>query len=120
MDRFSRRHTERRAHRRAECFPSVGSVAPCLTAPLFEEILYRGFLLPALTRFLPIAYALPLNALLFGLHHHALPALLPLSALGLLWGVLYLQSGNLLVCILIHALWNARIFLISLMEGAAG
>lgn len=93
---------------------ALGSLAPCLTAPVFEEVLYRGFLLPALTKFVPLGTALPLHALLFGLHHHALPALLPLSALGLLWGALYVLSGNLLVPMLIHAMWNSRIFITSL------
>ena len=86
---------------------AIGSLGPCLSAPVFEEVLYRGFLLPALTRFVPLAYALPLNAVLFGLHHNSLVALLPLSMLGLLWGWLYLLSGNLLVTILVHAMWNA-------------
>ena len=36
----------------------LGCFAPCVTAPLFEEILYRGFLLPALLRFLPYRLAL--------------------------------------------------------------
>ena len=97
----------------------IGSIGPCLTAPLFEELLYRGFLLPALCRFLPLNLALILHALLFGLHHHALPALLPLSALGLLWGLLYVASGNLVVSACVHALWNGRIFLTSLLEMAA-
>ena len=97
----------------------IGSIGPCLTAPLFEELLYRGFLLPALCRFLPLNLAFILHALLFGLHHHALPALLPLSALGLLWGLLYVASGNLVVSACVHALWNGRIFLTSLLEMAA-
>lgn len=91
----------------------IGSIGPCLTAPVFEEVLYRGFLLPALLRFVPLRVALPLQAALFGAHHHSLKGLLPLSALGLLWGILYVSSGNLLVPILIHALWNSRIFLSS-------
>ena len=37
--------------------------------------------------------------------------LLPLSVTGFVWGVLYVGSGNLLVPILIHALWNTRVFL---------
>lgn len=95
---------------------SIGSIAPCVSAPVFEEVLYRGFLLPSLCRFMPLRMALPLHALLFGLHHNALPSLLPLSVLGLLWGVLYIRSGNLLVPILVHALWNSRIFLSSLRD----
>ena len=39
-----------------------------------------------------------------------------LSALGLLWGWLYVRSGNLVVPILVHALWNSRIFLQSLLR----
>ena len=37
--------------------------------------------------------------------------LLPLSVTGAFWAVMYINSGNLLVPIMIHALWNARIFL---------
>jgi membrane protease YdiL (CAAX protease family) len=43
----------------------VGSIAPCVTAPWWEEVLYRGFLLPALTLYLPLHYALPASAVLF-------------------------------------------------------
>ena len=34
----------------------------------------------------------------------------PLAALGATWSYLYLASGNLLVPVAIHALWNARVF----------
>ena len=89
----------------------LGCLAPCVTAPLFEEVLFRGFLLPALLRFLPLAAAVPVHALLFALHHSSLQALLPLTFLGVLWACLYAASHNLLVTVLIHAMWNARIFL---------
>lgn len=42
-------------------------------------------------------------------------AMLPLSVLGLVWSLLYLYSGNLLVTVLIHAMWNSRVFLGSLL-----
>ena len=67
-------------------------------------------------RFVPLRLALPLQAALFGMHHQALGSLLPLSALGLLWGLLYVASANLLVPVLVHALWNSRIFLVSLQD----
>ncbi|CAN0467555.1 unnamed protein product [Hapterophycus canaliculatus] len=41
--------------------------------------------------------------------------MLPLSVLGLVWSLLYLYSGNLLVTVLIHAMWNSRVFLGSLL-----
>ena len=37
--------------------------------------------------------------------------MLPLFALGLTWSTLYVLSGNLFVTILVHTLWNARVFL---------
>jgi len=88
----------------------VGCLAPCLSAPFLEEVLYRGFLLPALARSMPLRWAMLAQALLFGAHHHSWSTMLPLSALGWLWSALYLRSGNLLVPILVHALWNARVF----------
>ena len=48
----------------------------------------------------------------------ALKGLLPLSALGMVWGVAYVCSGNLVVPIVIHALWNSRIFLSSVLACA--
>ncbi len=94
----------------------VGCVAPCVTAPIFEEVLYRGFVLPALLRFVPLGIALPLHALLFGAHHRSLATLLPLSTLGLLWAALYVGSRNLLVPMLVHALWNCRVFALAYWE----
>lgn len=41
--------------------------------------------------------------------------MLPLSVLGLVWSLLYLYSRNLLVTVLIHAMWNSRVFLGSLL-----
>ena len=94
----------------------VGCIAPCVTAPIFEEVLYRGFVLPALMCFVPLTAALPLHALLFGLHHLSLATLLPLSTLGLLWAALYVGSRNLLVPMLVHALWNCRVFALAYWE----
>jgi len=81
----------------------------------WEEVLYRGFLLPALHLFLPLPFALPFSGLLFGLHHQALASVLPLAALGSFWALLYVLSRNLAVPVLIHALWNSRVFLGSLL-----
>ncbi|CAM9502816.1 unnamed protein product [Discosporangium mesarthrocarpum] len=94
---------------------AVGSIAPCVTAPWWEEVLYRGFLLPALTLYLPLALAVPTSAALFAAHHMNLQAMLPLSILGLVWSLLYMCSGNLLVTVFIHAMWNSRVFLGSLL-----
>lgn len=95
----------------------IGGLGPCITAPIFEEVLYRGFLLPALTRFFPLSVALPLHAALFGMHHNSYRGLLPLSVLGFVWALLYVFSGNLVVPIVVHAMWNSRIFVQSAFFG---
>jgi membrane protease YdiL (CAAX protease family) len=55
------------------------------------------------------------SAVIFAAHHMSMSGMIPLTTLGYLWAVLYLLSGNLLVPILIHAMWNSRVFLGSLL-----
>jgi len=93
---------------------ALGVLAPCFSAPLFEEVLYRGFLLRALAAYMPIGLAVPVQGMLFSAHHVAPHAFIPLAALGSFWAVLYLASGNLVVCALVHALWNSRAIIVSL------
>lgn len=94
---------------------AIGSIGPCVSAPVFEEVLYRGFLLPALACFLPMWAAIPASSVLFAIHHLNPTMVVPLSMLGFIWAILYAKSGNLTVTILIHAMWNSRVFLGSLL-----
>lgn len=94
---------------------AIGSIGPCVSAPVFEEVLYRGFLLPALACFLPMWAAIPASSVLFAIHHLHPTMMLPLSMLGFIWAILYAKSRNLTVTILIHAMWNSRVFLGSLL-----
>ena len=89
----------------------VASLAPCVTAPWWEEVVYRGFLLPALGLFLPTPLSVPLSGVLFGVHHMMPESAIPLAALGTLWAGLYVASGNLAVTVIVHAMWNSRVFL---------
>ena len=82
-----------------------------LIAPLVEELLFRGFLLPPLTRRLGRSLAVVLTALLFGLLHLSDPASVPpLVAFGLALGGLRQWSGSLGPSVLLHALNNAAAF----------
>ena len=89
----------------------IAAITPCVGAPLYEELQSRAFLLQAMTAVLPLRGALLASGVLFGAQHMQVGLLLPLSVTGFVWGVLYVGSGNLLVPILIHALWNTRVFL---------
>ncbi|HEY9798669.1 MAG TPA: CPBP family glutamic-type intramembrane protease [Leptolyngbyaceae cyanobacterium] len=79
----------------------------CVAAPVFEEIIFRGFLLPSLTRYVPVWGAILASSLLFAIAHLSLSEVLPLLALGMVLGVVYTRSRNLLASMLLHGLWNA-------------
>ncbi|KAL7546516.1 hypothetical protein ACHAWF_009839 [Thalassiosira exigua] len=89
----------------------VGYIAPCLSAPWWEEVLYRGYLLPALGLFMGFWPSVFVSGILFSVHHLSVMGAIPLSVLGWLWAALYAKSGNILVTILIHGMWNSRVFL---------
>lgn len=76
-------------------------------APLFEEIMFRGFLLPSLTRYLPVWGSILLSAFLFAIAHLSLSEVLPLMTLGIILGFVYVKSKNLLAPMLLHSLWNS-------------
>jgi membrane protease YdiL (CAAX protease family) len=78
-----------------------------ICAPFFEEFLFRGFLLASLTRYLPVWAAILVSSLLFALAHLSLSEVLPLTALGMVLGLVYTRERNLLAPMLIHSLWNS-------------
>ncbi len=78
-----------------------------IAAPVFEEIFFRGFLLPSLTRYVPVGWAIGLSALIFAMAHLSLSEVLPLTVLGSVLGFVYTRSRSLLAPILLHSLWNS-------------
>ncbi|WP_373529327.1 lysostaphin resistance A-like protein [Nostoc sp.] len=78
-----------------------------IAAPFFEEILFRGFLLPSLTRYLPVWGSILVSSLLFAIAHLSLSEILPLTSLGIVLGVVYTRSRNLFAPMLLHSLWNS-------------
>ncbi len=78
-----------------------------IAAPLFEELLFRGFLLPSLTRYVSRPAAIGLSAAFFAIAHLSLAELLPLFVLGCVLGTVYTRSRNLASSMLLHALWNS-------------
>jgi membrane protease YdiL (CAAX protease family) len=88
-------------------------IAPCVTAPWWEEVLYRGFLLPVLSSAFGYPIAAFVQAVVFSAHHMSVTAFVPLLVLGYAWGVLYRECQNLWVPVLIHAMWNSRVFFTS-------
>lgn len=78
-----------------------------LIAPLTEELLFRGVLLPALVRAHGRAAGLIVSALLFALVHGRPTAMIYALGAGLVLGALRLRTGSVLLCILMHSATNA-------------
>ncbi|MGD9588152.1 MAG: lysostaphin resistance A-like protein [Pyrinomonadaceae bacterium] len=82
------------------------------TAPLVEEVVYRGVLYSALQRAVGMNAAIGLVTLLFALVH--LPQYYPsfstmflLTMLSLILTLVRARTGNLLPCVIIHTIFNA-------------
>lgn len=76
-------------------------------APVVEELFFRGLLLGALRRRFPAAPAVAVGAVVFGLAHYDVAALLGLAAFGVVLGVLVVRTGRLGPAVLAHAAFNA-------------
>ena len=89
----------------------TGYLAPCVSAPVWEEVLYRGFLLPGLHAVTHSWTAAALvQAAVFSAHHMSVTGALPLAVLAWTWALLYTRSRNLLTVVVVHAMWNSRVF----------
>jgi membrane protease YdiL (CAAX protease family) len=88
-----------------------------VVAPLFEETLFRGVLLPGLAPRLGNRGAVLLSAALFAAAHLSLAEWLPLFVLGCGLGLLRLRSGRLGPPVLMHGLWNGLTFVNLLLLG---
>jgi membrane protease YdiL (CAAX protease family) len=126
LEAFRRLHD---ALRPSGPFDAVASVATIALAPaLFEEILFRGIVLPSLLRSVGTYGAIAVSALLFGIIH--LDFLTPGATfyrvpfafvVGLGLGLLRIRSGSLLPPFLAHALLNTITFVAALLiEEPAG
>ena len=85
-------------------------VTTTLLAPLFEEIIFRGILLPTLSRDFGIILGIVFSAFIFALAHLSLGEMPPLFVLGIGLGITRMASGSLLSSVIMHSLWNGLTF----------
>ncbi len=85
-----------------------------LAGPFLEELAFRGMMLDAYRRGHSALYAVLATGLLFGLYHFSLPFLLPLSFLGVVFGVVRVLCKTLWCSVFAHCLHNAlTLFLVA-------
>eukprot|EP01018_Ginkgo_biloba_P000614 Gb_21879 [translate_table: standard] len=108
---FSASHVEQSIMARDPVAMLLYAIVVSVCAPIWEEVIFRGFLLPSLTRYMPIWSSILVSAIAFALAHFSMQRLLPLTFLGLVMGIVFVRSRNLLASILLHSLWNGFVFL---------
>jgi hypothetical protein len=87
---------------------SIGEIAMvCVAAGLGEEALFRGFVQGGLEAWLGTWPALALASAIFGIAHPVTPAYIAIAAvIGAYLGGIWIWSGNLIVPVLAHALYD--------------
>jgi membrane protease YdiL (CAAX protease family) len=80
-------------------------------APIFEEVIFRGVLLPILSREFGILLGITISAFIFALAHLSIGEMIPLFTLGIGLGTTRLISGRLSSSVIMHSLWNGMTFL---------
>ena len=76
-------------------------------APLFEEIVFRGFLFRGFANSWGWVWGALASAAVFGLAHLQLDVFVPLAALGFVLAWAYKRTGSLWSCIAMHGIFNA-------------
>jgi membrane protease YdiL (CAAX protease family) len=95
--------------------------AVSLTAGICEEVLYRGFILVYVAAQIPLAAAVVVSSVLFGLAHayQGPRGILQTGAVGLVLGSLAVYSGSLWIPMALHAFidWNSGRLAYDLLRG---
>jgi uncharacterized protein len=82
-----------------------------LCTPLWEEAIFRGFLLSSLTRYMRPRAATFVAAAAFAAAHFSVQRSAYLLLLGLIIGHAFVRTRNLAAPVLIHSAWNCYVFL---------
>ena len=86
-------------------------ITTTLLAPIFEELVFRGVLLPILSRDFGKIFGIITSSFIFALAHLSFNEFPPLFVLGIGLAMTRLISGRLSSSIFMHSLWNGLTFL---------
>lgn len=95
-------------------------VVTAVLAPILEETVFRGFLLPSLTKVMPVPAAVVVSAAAFATAHLSARDFPQLLAFGVLLGFVHVRSRNLLSTMLMHGAWNGGVLLLLAALASSG
>jgi uncharacterized protein len=85
----------------------LAMLSSVIVSPVYEEILYRGFLYPTIRNTFGIKKAILLSSLIFSLVHLPSLDILPVNFInGIVFALLYERTNSIYVPIIAHALFN--------------
>ncbi len=95
------------------------------TAPLVEEVIYRGILYSALQRTVGVGFAVGLVTLLFTVVHvpqyfESISTIVLLAVLSLILTLVRVKTDNLLPCVILHTLFNGLQSILLIVEQQLG
>lgn len=92
------------------------TVAVVVVAPLCEEVLFRGYIYPALKKFAGPWIGWVVSALFFSAAHGSVSVLIPLFFFGLILVLLYEWTGSIWAPIAAHAVFNGATVVAQMMD----
>lgn len=95
--------------------PFLNFIRVCLLVPVVEEIFIRGCILNSLQKKYSVIFALLFSSVLFAVLHFNFVQTLSALICGLILGLLYINTGSLLCCILAHSLYNTISYFTSIL-----
>ena len=95
-------------------------IVTAVLAPVLEETVFRGFMLPSLTKIMPVPAAVVVSAAGFATAHLSARDFPQLFAFGILLGFVYVRSRNLLSTMVIHGAWNGGVLLLLAALASSG
>jgi membrane protease YdiL (CAAX protease family) len=77
-------------------------------APVFEELFFRGLMLPTLSRSWPVWAAVAVSSAIFGVLHvgQPVPAIAYITLTGAVLAVVRIRTHSLVPCVVAHAVFN--------------
>lgn len=87
--------------------PAFLLITGILFAPLFEEMIFRGFLFGGLRQRLGWTRAALVSSAIFGAGHLSIAAFIPTFSLGFLFAYLYQRSNSIWPGIILHTIINS-------------
>ena len=88
----------------------------CLTSPLLEEVVYRGFLLKSLASKTKWWQAVIISSCIFSAAHFSVENSPQLFIIGCVLGSAYCWTGSLAAPFTIHSMYNAITLLVTVMS----